>query len=79
MPDVMAASYCPQCLATWAEHGEAHVGLGPGGTTMKYKTPELRALGSFAGLTMGTGGSCPDGADRNINQVGGMSECGPSL
>lgn len=48
---------------------------------MDYRTPELRALGSFAGLTMGTGGSCPDGADRNNNQLGGGLSgppCGPS-
>jgi len=52
---------------------------------MEYKTPELRALGSFAGLTMGAGGSCPDGNGNN-NQVGGGLDnnpgdpgtCGPS-
>ncbi len=38
---------------------------------MRYVTPELRHFGSFAGLTKGTGGSCPDGGGRNTNQVGG--------
>ncbi len=51
---------------------------------MEYSTPELRLLGSFAGLTMGTGGSCPDGGGRNNAQLGGGSiggtsdvNCGP--
>lgn len=56
---------------------------------MEYRAPELRLLGSFAGLTMGTGGSCPDGGARNNNQLGGGDvnqpgqgpggpvECGP--
>ena len=39
---------------------------------MKYYTPELRRLGSFATLTMGQGGSCPDG-NGNVTQVGGGS------
>lgn len=43
---------------------------------MRYTTPELRALGSFAGLTMGVGGSCPDGSARNNNQLGGGSTSG---
>ncbi len=51
---------------------------------MEYGAPELRFLGSFAGLTMGTGGSCPDGNLRNNTQHGGGSiggasdpNCGP--
>lgn len=56
---------------------------------MEYGTPELRGLGSFAGLTMGTGGSCPDGGSLNNTQLGGGDvnqpgsgpggpvECGP--
>ena len=56
---------------------------------MKYFKPELRALGTFAGLTKGTGGSCPDGGARNNTQLGGGDvgqpgsgpggpvECGP--
>jgi hypothetical protein len=51
---------------------------------MEYMTPELRELGSFAELTLGTGGSCLDGAARNNNQLGGGDiggegdvECGP--
>ena len=50
---------------------------------MEYSTPELRVLGSFAGLTMGNNGSCPDGGGEN-DQLGGGSiggsssvECGP--
>jgi hypothetical protein len=42
-----------------------------------YKKPELRRLGSFSQLTLGAGGSCPDGNGNN-NQVGGMSTCGVS-
>ena len=49
-----------------------------------YTTPELRRLGSFASLTLGVGGSCPDGGGRNNTQLGGGSigggssvECGP--
>ena len=38
---------------------------------MEYITPELRALGSFASLTLGSGGSCLDGGARNNNQLGG--------
>lgn len=38
---------------------------------MRYVTPELRNLGTFAGLTKGQGGSCPDGGGRNSTQVGG--------
>lgn len=38
---------------------------------MKYSTPELRPLGSFASLTMGQNGSCPDGNGRNNTQLGG--------
>ena len=56
---------------------------------MIYETPELRVLGTFTGLTMGTGGSCPDGGGRNNTQHGGGDvglpgsgpggpvECGP--
>ena len=56
---------------------------------MEYVTPELRKLGSFASLTLGTGGSCLDGGARNNNQLGGgdinepgsgpgtQVECGP--
>lgn len=36
--------------------------------TVEYQTPELRVLGSFASLTLGTGGSCPDGGGRNNTQ-----------
>ncbi len=55
---------------------------------MDYETPVLRVLGTFGGLTMGHGGSCPDGTGLN-NQVGGGDvnqpgsgpggpvECGP--
>ncbi len=51
---------------------------------MEYQTPRLRLLGTFSGLTMGVGGSCPDGGARNVTQLGGGSiggtsdpECGP--
>ena len=56
---------------------------------MIYETPRLRALGTFSGLTMGVGGSCPDGGGRNNTQLGGGDvnqpgsgpggpvECGP--
>ncbi len=55
---------------------------------MEYFTPELRALGAFADLTKGQGGSCPDGGGQNdqvgggdVNQPGsgpgGPVECGP--
>ena len=37
---------------------------------MRYMTPELRELGSFASLTLGNNGSCPDGNGEN-DQVGG--------
>ena len=36
----------------------------------EYITPEVRMLGTFAGLTMGNNGSCPDGNGEN-DQVGG--------
>ena len=49
-----------------------------------YNSPELRGLGSFASLTLGMNGSCPDGGGRNNTQLGGGSiggtsdvECGP--
>lgn len=55
---------------------------------MKYSTPELRFLGSLAGLTLGMNGSCLDGNSRNNVQNGGGFEdgggdnkdgnCGPS-
>ena len=38
---------------------------------MEYVTPELRRLGSFASLTLGENGSCPDGNGRNNTQLGG--------
>ncbi len=38
---------------------------------MDYTTPELRMLGSFASLTLGVNGSCPDGGGRNVVQLGG--------
>jgi hypothetical protein len=44
---------------------------------MKYHKPHLRNLCSLASLTMGMNGSCPDGTD-NVNQLGGMSDCGVS-
>ena len=51
---------------------------------MEYKKPVLRHLGSLASLTLGEGGSCYDGAGRNITQTGGGAiggegdvECGP--
>ncbi len=56
---------------------------------MRYFTPELRNFGTFAGLTKGVGGSCPDGGGRNNTQLGGGDvnqpgsgpggpvECGP--
>ena len=51
---------------------------------MNYETPRLRVLGTFSGLTMGSGGSCLDGGARNNNQLGGGSiggqqsvQCGP--
>ncbi len=40
---------------------------------MDYTTPELRMLGSFASLTLGVNGSCPDGGGRNNNQNSGTS------
>lgn len=50
----------------------------------EYVKPEVRTLGTFAGLTMGQNGSCPDGGGRNNTQLGGGSiggtsdvECGP--
>jgi hypothetical protein len=45
---------------------------------MKYEKPELRVLGTLTSLTMGQNGSCPDGGGQNINQLGGMSNCGVS-
>lgn len=58
--------------------------LGIGGSIMNYQTPELRVLGTLGGLTMGVGGSCPDGGARNNTQLGGGSiggtsdpNCGP--
>ena len=45
---------------------------------MEYETPELRELGTFAELTLGMNGSCPDGNANNITQLGGMSNCGVS-
>ena len=45
---------------------------------MQYAKPELRALGSLTGLTMGMNGSCPDGGALNNTQLGGMSDCGVS-
>lgn len=49
-----------------------------GKRTMDYETPVLRELGSFSELTLGMGGSCPDGGGFNDNQLGGMSDCGVS-
>jgi hypothetical protein len=43
-----------------------------------YERPRLRALGTLSGLTMGMGGSCPDGGGLNNTQLGGMSTCGVS-
>ena len=47
-------------------------------TDMKYTTPRLENLGSFATLTLGMGGSCTDQGGQNnpnnpddANQVGG--------
>jgi hypothetical protein len=45
---------------------------------MNYAKPELRALGTLSGLTMGQNGSCPDGGGLNNTQLGGMSDCGVS-
>lgn len=45
---------------------------------MKYQKPQLRNLGSLASLTLGMNGSCPDGMDNNVTQLGGMGECGVS-
>jgi hypothetical protein len=45
---------------------------------MTYATPELRFLGTLAGLTMGQNGSCPDGGGLTATQRGGMSNCGVS-
>ncbi len=39
-----------------------------------YETPVLRVLGTFGGLTMGVGGSCPDGGGRNNTQNSEKSE-----
>jgi hypothetical protein len=39
-----------------------------------YDTPELRVLGSFASLTLGNNGSCPDGGGRNNDQNSGNSQ-----
>jgi hypothetical protein len=35
---------------------------------MQYTKPELRVLGTLSGLTLGVGGSCPDGGGRNNTQ-----------
>lgn len=43
-----------------------------------YRRPQLRALGTLSGLTMGMNGSCPDGGSFNNIQLGGMSYCGQS-
>jgi hypothetical protein len=43
-----------------------------------YQRPQLRALGTLSGLTLGMNGSCPDGGSFNNNQLGGMSTCGQS-
>ncbi len=80
----------PQSSGTFSAFSLDRGGEGPqaGGDWrgwMEYSAPELRFLGSFAGLTMGTGGSCPDGNLRNVNQRGGGSiggqfdphACGP--
>lgn len=40
-----------------------------------YNTPELRELGSFASLTLGNHGSCPDGGGRNNDQHGTATGC----
>lgn len=45
---------------------------------MIYEKPVLRELGSFADLTLGMNGSCPDGNSNNVTQLGGMSNCGVS-
>ncbi len=59
-------------------------GWGWGDRQLNYETPVLKPLGTFAGLTQGQGGSCPDGAGRNVSQRGGGSiggtsnvNCGP--
>lgn len=43
------------------------------GEMRAYHTPELRVLGSFASLTLGNNGSCPDGGGRNNDQNSGNS------
>ncbi len=45
---------------------------------MVYKTPTLKRFGTLSSLTLGQGGSCPDGGGMNVTQVGGMSDCGQS-
>jgi hypothetical protein len=45
---------------------------------MEYTKPVLRDLGSFSELTLGMNGSCPDGNSNNIDQLGGMGDCGVS-
>ena len=46
---------------------------------MKYITPELRALGSLADLTLGAGGSSLDGGCKISDQLGGGNDgTGPS-
>lgn len=49
-------------------NGEPPMGWKSGGPAVQYTTPELRKLGSFASLTLGVGGSCPDGGGRNNTQ-----------
>ena len=44
---------------------------------MEYKTPTLKRFGTLSSLTLGQGGSCPDG-NTNVTQMGGMSSCGQS-
>ncbi len=46
-------------------------------TLMVYNTPTLKRFGTLSSLTLGQGGSCPDG-NTNVTQMGGMSECGTS-
>ena len=46
-------------------------------TFMEYKTPTLKRFGTLSSLTLGQGGSCPDG-NTNVTQMGGMSSCGTS-
>jgi hypothetical protein len=50
------------------------VGLG----RRAYQAPLLTELGSFSELTLGMGGSAPDGGSRGATQVGGMGQAGVS-